>query len=371
MDPWPTPALLPQPEGRRVAIVSGSYGAGHDAAATEIARHLEGVGCEISTYDVARLLPVGVGQLLKRAYYAQLRRCPTTWETTLSFAEQGRLLHRCALRAMAAGAPRLARATAGHDLVIATHPFAGLALGVARVEGLLRVPVATYLTDLSVHALWVHPGVDLHLAIHEVAATQARARGGRTVTVQPVVRSVATVVGDDPLAAYEIEQPVALVTGGSLGIGALERAAADVLATGAMTPVVACGHNDGLRRRLELQPGVVALGWRDDLPAVIAASDCVVQNAGGFTSLEALGAGTPVVTYLPIPGHGVTNALALEEAGLAPWPRDVEALGRVLSGMLTVDRHDRLPHDAPTLVDVLTGAAVRPRAPLHVPVEVA
>jgi UDP-N-acetylglucosamine:LPS N-acetylglucosamine transferase len=128
-----------------------------------------------------------------------------------------------------------------------------------------------------------------------------------------------------------------------------------------------------------MQPGVVALSWRDDLPAVIAASDCVVQNAGGFTSLEALAAGTPVVTYRPIPGHGVTNALALKEAGLAPWPRDVEALRRVLAGMLTVDRHDRLPHDAPTLVDVLTGAAARPTArpaasllePVALPVEVA
>jgi UDP-N-acetylglucosamine:LPS N-acetylglucosamine transferase len=166
----------------------------------------------------------------------------------------------------------------------------------------------------------------------------------------------------DPLADLAITRPRALLTGGSLGIGDLEQAAADVLATGVMTPVVACGHNDALRRRLGRQPGVVALGWRDDLPAVIAASDCVVQNAGGFTSLEALAAGTPVVTYRPIPGHGVTNALGLEEADLAPWPRDLEALGRALTRVLSADRRDRLPHDAPTLLDVLTGVTPRPEA---------
>jgi processive 1,2-diacylglycerol beta-glucosyltransferase len=357
MDPWPLPALLPEPAGSRVAIVSGSYGAGHDAAAGQIAVRLEAAGCEVTTYDVAQLLPVGLGRLLKRAYYAQLRRCPSTWGTTLTFVEQGRPLYRIALRALGIGATRVAEATVGHDLVIATHPFAGLALGTARSRGLLSVPVATYLTDVSVHALWVHPGVDLHLAIHEVAAAQARGWGGRTVTVEPVAPEPPA-TGDvaDPLASFEIPRPRALLTGGSLGIGDLDQAAADVLATGVMSPVVACGHNQALRTRLEQRPGVVALGWRDDLPTVIASSDCVVQNAGGFTSLEALAAGTPVVTYRPIPGHGITNALGLEQAGLAPWPRDVESLGRALTALLTADRHDRIPHDAPTLLEVLTGA---------------
>ena len=363
MDPWPLPPLLPEPAGSRVAIVSGSYGAGHDAAAAQIALRLEAAGCEVTTYDVARLLPVGLGRLLKRAYYAQLRRCPSTWGTTLTFVEQGRPLHRIALRALGVGATRVAEATAGRDLVIATHPFAGLALGTARARGLLAAPVATYLTDASVHALWVHPAVDLHLAIHEVAATQARRWGGRTVTVEPVAPEPPSSAGEtpDPLAAYGICGPRALLTGGSLGIGELEQAAADVLATGVMTPVVACGHNEALRVRLTSRPGVVALGWRDDLSAVIAASDCVVQNAGGFTSLEALAAGTPVVTYRPIPGHGVTNALGLEEAGLAPWARDPEGLGCALTAVLTADRRDRIPHDAPTLLEVLTGAA-RPAA---------
>jgi processive 1,2-diacylglycerol beta-glucosyltransferase len=169
---------------------------------------------------------------------------------------------------------------------------------------------------------------------------------------------------EDPLAEREIYGPRALVTGGSLGIGELEQSARHILATGLMTPVVACGSNAALRRRLELVPGVVALGWRDDLPDVIAACDCVVQNAGGFTSLEALAAGTPVVTYRPIPGHGITNAASLEQAGLAPWPRTIEDLRHVLRQVLTVGRFDRLPHGAPTVLEALTGietlAGIRP-----------
>jgi UDP-N-acetylglucosamine:LPS N-acetylglucosamine transferase len=358
MDPSATRPLLPEPAGTRVAIVSGSYGAGHDAAAREIAGLLTRAGAQVTSYDVVDLLPVGLGPLLKRAYYAQLRRLPATWTTTLSYVEPGRLLHRVATGVLGLADERVVRAVAGSDLVIATHPFAAQALGNARRRGILSVPAATYLTDASVHALWVHPQVDVHLAIHDVAAEQARRLGGRTTTVSPVVR-VGHGRDDDPLAAYEICGPRALVTGGSLGLGELEQAARDIAATGVMTPVVACGSNDDLRSRLELVPGVVALGWRDDLPDVIAACACVVQNAGGFTSLEALAAGTPVVTYRPIPGHGITNAAGLERAGLAAWPRSAAELRPALTAVLTAGRFDRLPHDAPTLVEALTGTGSR------------
>jgi hypothetical protein len=55
------------------------------------------------------------------------------------------------------------------------------------------------------------------------------------------------------------------------------------------------------------------------MPALVAATDVMVQNAGGLTSLEALRCGVPVLSYRCIPGHGRTNAAALSEAGLARW----------------------------------------------------
>jgi hypothetical protein len=62
----------------------------------------------------------------------------------------------------------------------------------------------------------------------------------------------------------------------------------------------------------------------------------VVQNAGGLTSLEALAAGVPVISYRCIPGHGRTNAAALEEAGMACWVKEksdlASALNEVISG---------------------------------------
>lgn len=338
-----------------MAIVSGSYGAGHDAVAREVEERLRLLGCPITQYDVAELLPGRSGRLLKRAYYAQLRTVPATWGATLSLSEPGRPLHRAAIGAFGLGAPRVSRAVAGADLVIATHPFAALTLGRARDAGLLSAPVVTYLTDASVHSMWVHRGVDLHLAIHEVAARQARHWGGRTVTISPVVPTQPPTrpsTSGDPLAGIGVIGPRALVTGGSLGIGDLARTARDIAGTGVMSPVVACGTNAGLARRLQ-RAGIAALSWRHDMPEVIDACQCVVQNAGGFTCLEALSSGTPVLTYLPIPGHGITNAAGLEQAGLVPWPRTPEDLRSALELALLVGGTP-LVSEAPSVVDVLT-----------------
>ncbi|MFF3468499.1 MGDG synthase family glycosyltransferase [Streptomyces sp. NPDC001984] len=67
--------------------------------------------------------------------------------------------------------------------VVSTYPGASRVLGSLRLKGRLAVPVVTYLTDFSVHPLWVADGVDIHLAAHAVPADQARAAGARDVRV--------------------------------------------------------------------------------------------------------------------------------------------------------------------------------------------
>jgi UDP-N-acetylglucosamine:LPS N-acetylglucosamine transferase len=216
-----------------------------------------------------------------------------------------------------------------------------------------------------VHPLWVHPAVDLHTALHEVAAGQARRWGGRAVVVEPAVPPATGVPAPVPLDLWRGADPArplrALVTGGSLGIGSLDASVSDVLAVPGWTPVVLCGSNELLRQRLSRWPGVVALGWRDDVPAIMQAVDCVVDNAGGFTSLEALASGTPVVSYRPLAGHGRANARAMELAGLAPYVRSRADLAPALAAMACAPRIDRLPVGAPTVVEAvaLLGAGRR------------
>ena len=70
------------------------------------------------------------------------------------------------------------------------------------------------------------------------------------------------------------------------------------------------------------------------MPALMHAADVLVQNAGGLSSLEAFATGLPVASYRCIPGHGLTNAAALEEAGAAVWIRDPARLKTVLCDLI-------------------------------------
>lgn len=359
------PFLDPSRGPAEVHVVSGSFGAGHDAAAREIAIRLTEQGHLVQLWDIVDLFPARIGRLLRSAYLKQLDVSPRSWGLLLRHLQPGSPLHRVATRALGMTARRLLSATAGADLIVSTHPFASQTLGRMRAARRLTTPVVTYLTDLSVHSLWVHRGVDLHLALHEVAAGQAREWGGRATVIEPLVPyAVPARLADraDYRIAWGLEPDsrIVLVVGGSLGIGDLAATAADVAASGLAVPVVVCGHNEALRARLARLDGVVALGWRSDLGALMQAADCVVQNAGGFTSLEALATGVPVLTYRCIPGHGLTNAAALEEAGLVPWARDVVALSALLARAFAGTWPRPLASQrAQTLVGALTLASAR------------
>ena len=100
----------------------------------------------------------------------------------------------------------------------------------------------------------------------------------------------------------------------------------EIATSRAGTPVVLCGRNRRLLRQFTANRSVIALSWID-VPLLLTAAACVVQNDGGMMSLEALAAGVPVVTYRCIAGHGETNASVLDRAGLVPWIRSYAHLG--------------------------------------------
>ena len=319
----------------RVAVISGSMGAGHDGAARELVRELTAAGYAADRHDFLDLLGPRAGRALRGLYARQLRVAPRSWGWLLGNLGRHPALNAGVADLVArAAAPRM-RAALGPELsaVVSTYPLASQALGRLRRRGELAAPAVTFLTDLSVHPLWVAPGIDLHLALHEVAAGQARDRGAARVDV--VGPLVAPAFREAAPMALPVDGPVALVVAGSWGVGEIAETAAEIAATGLATPVTVCGHNEQLRRRIAAAGTGLALGWVTDMPALVRAAGVVVQNAGGLTSLEAMSAGVPVISYRCLPGHGTTNAQALDRAGLAPWVTGPDGLAAALRAALS------------------------------------
>jgi processive 1,2-diacylglycerol beta-glucosyltransferase len=319
-------------------------GAGHDGAARELARRLEARGHETRIVDFLDMPPFGLGFFVRWTYQVQLRLAPWSYEAlyrlwyVLPFlygplvAFDTWLTHRAFQRAIRDLDP---------DVVATTYSLSALVLGRMRKKGWLRVPVATYLTDFAVHPLWVHPSVDLHLAVSPHAAQMARARSGskavapgplvseRFRTERPDRRLARRSLGLDPDAR------AALVVAGSWGVGSVVSTVEAIAASGRVHPITVCGRDENLKAALDERGLGTVIGWTSEMPSLMAAADVLVENAGGLTAMEAFAAGLPVVTFQPIPGHGRDNARTMAAAGVNRYAHDIAELHAALDELTT------------------------------------
>jgi UDP-N-acetylglucosamine:LPS N-acetylglucosamine transferase len=327
----------------RVLIISASMGAGHDGAARELARRLREEGHEAEIRDFLKAPPWPVGTLLQRGYAMQIRHLAWTYELTYRFwCVLPRLCGPLSLFIASLTQRRMRRWADdfGADIVVSTYPLASQGLGVMRQRGTLKAPAVTFLTDFAVHPVWVHPAIDLHIAVHPgPASAAARQSGGPVVAPGPLVsprfrqpvdrEAVRAGLGLAP------DDKAVFIVAGSWGVGAIADTFELLRSSGRYVPIVACGRDQRLRRRLLAKGGDERriLGWTDQMPAIMAAADAVVENAGGLTSMEAVTAAVPVISYLPIAGHGKANTRYMEECGVARQAETPEQLLEALDAL--------------------------------------
>jgi UDP-N-acetylglucosamine:LPS N-acetylglucosamine transferase len=318
-----------------VVIVSASMGGGHNAAAEELERRLSARGMSVRSIEFLDAPPFRIGWTVQRIYRRLLRSAPWVYDLIYRlwylapFLWGPLVLFVCALSRR-----RLVRWVTEEpsDVVVSTYPLSSLVLGHERARGRVPSPVVTFLTDFSVHPLWVHPGVDVHLAVTDHAAAAAEHLLGDPAYVSgPLVRAEFRGGGRDRTVVrralgLDDDARVALVVAGSWGVGEVERTVEDIRDRGGFTTIIVCGKDDALRRRLTERDLGIVLGWSDRMAELMAASDVLVENAGGLTSLEAMTIGLPVITYRPIPGHGKDNALAMARASATTYAKTVAEL---------------------------------------------
>lgn len=325
---------------RPLLILSASMGAGHDGVAAELARRLSADGTAAEVVDVLELLPLRLGRALRWSYRAMIRRAPWLYAAIYRiFFVSGRAPSTSPLTVLlAARLERLVRRRRP-VAVVSTFHLAAQAAGHLRERGRLPVASVVVLTDFAVHRLWLHPGSDGYLCPTTEAALCVTAATGspayRTAPlVRPEFRRAHTDVSRvrDRIGARPDDRLVLIATG-AWGVGRVEETARVLANSGSYLPVVLCGRDHRLRRRLREAGTGIALGWRDDMPALMAAAYALIDNAAGLTCKEALAAGVPIVSYRPIPGHGRDGALAMEQTGLSVYASDAAGLLAALDGL--------------------------------------
>ena len=307
-----------------VLIISAAMGAGHDGVAYELERRLVAKGAHAKVYDYLEMLPARMGPFYRAFYAGQLKFAPSSYEWLYGKIDRG-LLAPIARWLGQMGKRKVRKAAEGYDVVISTYPLGCQATGALRKQGKLAIPAVGFLTDVDVHGLWLHKGIDQNLTVWHGSAVEAINRVGvPSQAVGPVLperyltagTTEERAIGRSLLDVAE-DDTVVLVVAGSWGVGDIAGTARAIRDAGAGVPVVLCGRNESLLAELDREDGVIAIGWTDQVRRLLAASDVVVHNAGGLSCLEGFAVGVPVIGYACLPGHGHRNSLAMQQAGVA------------------------------------------------------
>jgi processive 1,2-diacylglycerol beta-glucosyltransferase len=316
----------------RVLILSAPVGAGHDAAARGVAAELRARGAEVEIDDGLALIGRGVHAIVVDGYHRQIEYAPWSWRLLYRATRSRRLIRLGGMLLAFRGGRRLLERIGAdeYDHVVSAYPVVSMVLARLRRTGRLRVPCCALVTDFDPHPAWVHPELDENLGVGYAAVAGMRAvrppvpRLPADPTVRAWMRRRLRIAADERAV---------LIVGGAWGVGNLQGTARAVASVPGLRPIVVAGYNAGLVRRLggdELLRDAIVFAFTDEMPALMAASDVLVANAGGLTCLEAFAAGLPVVMFDPLPGHGEDNSRHMEWAGTVTCP----ATGRELCALL-------------------------------------
>lgn len=357
-----SPPRRPTESPKRLLLVSANMGEGHNATARgleQAARRLW-TGCDVRWVDTLEVMGKGVGPTFRWTYVVNVQTTPALYEFFYDMLWRHRWFAESSKEFVAAWSGRgLAPVVESYDpdVIISTYPLGSAGLQWLRRRG-LSVPIAAWIADFAPHPFWVYRDLDIHFVMHERCGDVARAaEPGAAVAVSapPVVDAYRP--GDRLAARRRLGLPadafIAVLSCGSLAFGSVEDAVRTLLRADPLIYVVAvCGRNDQLRGRLaagdEQQRRLRVLGWTDEMPTYMTASDVVVTNAGGMTAMEAVSCGRAVIMFQPIAAHGRANAALMADCGLAVLCRTPVDLAREARRLV----------DRPQLREILESAAL-------------
>ena len=337
-----TPTRPRAPGPRRVLILSADVGERHAAAARALAAQLKQAPqpTEVTVIDGLGAMGRLLKPVIEDGYRVQLRFTP--WTYTIVY---GLLNHVPPIRAMATrllrlvGSRPLARAIAEHDpdVVVSTYPAVTVVLARLRRTGEVQCPTVATVTDLNGLFLWAQPGIDMHMVMYGESFAPIERITGRENTqwAQPLIPKE-FLKPRSPMQARRAlglaeEGRMVVVSGGGWGVGDIEGAVREFIRLPeASSIVVLAGRNERLaqklRRSFAREPRVHIYEFTDKMPELLAAADVLVHSTGGVTCLEAMAAGTPVVSYgLPV-GHARVNTRAMAALDLLRLANDTTEL---------------------------------------------
>ena len=339
---------------RRVLVLSVSAGAGHVRAAQAIVAHANAdFGLlDVRHVDMMTLVPGWFRKVYSDLYMKLASGLPEAWGWLYRKTDcepAGSLPQRLRRMIQRLCSQRLFDLVddLSPDAIVCTHFLPAEVLGTAVAKHELDVPVWVQVTDFDLHQMWVHEGMSGYFVANEELAWRLQALG--VPASRAIISGIPVMPGfvhrpdrSHAAARFSLDptRTTVLMMGGGSGMGmdaALVRRLLEQQSD--MQLVVLAGRNRTLLAALtalvdDFPDQLRALGFTDEVPALMACADLAITKPGGLSTSECLVAGLPMLLVNPIPGQEERNAAWLMQEGVALRADDPVTLQFRLSRLL-------------------------------------
>jgi 1,2-diacylglycerol 3-beta-galactosyltransferase len=344
----PSPAPIPKGGSPRILILFSDTGGGHRAAARALTDALKQLDptCDVTVADPLISQGPAVVRRLASLYSPMIQRSRAAWGAVYHSSNTKPTF--AAIRAVFGPGVRkvIIDLVAKHDpdVVLSVHPLLNHIAHQAILKGGRPRALMTVITDLvDFHRGWTFSRADLVVAPTELARKVALRRRVPADRIKllglPVdLRFRPPAPGEKRALrrryGLDEERFTVLVMGGAAGVGNLIKQVRVLAWEPHQWQVMAiCGRNEKLRSRLaqvRFATPTLVLGFVDNMPELLRASDVVVTKAGPGAIAEALATGVPVLVTGFLPGQESPNVDFVIEAGFGAFtPRESDLLDEV------------------------------------------
>lgn len=209
------------------------------------------------------------------------------------------------------------------DCIICTHALPSYMLNVMKEKGMINIPVVNVYTDFFIHRFWGTKQIDFHFVSSPIMKELLMKKGIPEERIWftgiPVHREIKS--NSEPIIKGDSSLLSIMVTGGNLGVGAIEELLNHVQTSGKITYYVLCGKNNQLYRKLISlnNENIIPLKYiacRKQMNELYDSIDGILTKPGGVTISECLRKRKPTFIYHALPGQEVINLQQLQQLGV-------------------------------------------------------
>jgi processive 1,2-diacylglycerol beta-glucosyltransferase len=215
-----------------------------------------------------------------------------------------------------------------YDYVLLTHFFPAEVSARLKANRKISAKILTVVTDTIPHHVWINHKTDQYWVMSEESRHTLLKLGinDSSIQVKGIPVSARFTKNQDKTECrnqlgVERDRFTILFSSGSFGLGPTQEILTSLESLKhPIQALVVCGTNKELFKTLSNQKHkfpVAILGFVDNMPQLMGASDIIIAKPGGATMCEALGSQLPMLITEGIPGQEDGNERLLLDSGAA------------------------------------------------------